>query len=94
MLLHPEKSSAQNDTIGKKSPISFEAVYTGDMVRNFSGGIKKGNSYLGLANFRMSFDTKAAHLWNGGQFFINAANAHGGNPTARSGRRFSYGFKY
>lgn len=76
------KISAQNDTVTKKSPISFEAAYTGDIVRNFSGGIKKGNSYLGLANLRVSFDTKAAHLWNGGRLFINAANAHGGDPTA------------
>jgi porin len=74
--------SAQNDPPEKKSPLTLEASYIGDVVRNFSGGIKKGTDYLGLANFRLSFDTKAAHLWKGGQLFINAANAHGGDPSA------------
>lgn len=81
-LLFTFESSAQNEKPVNRSPFSFEASYIGDMVRNFSGGIKKGSSYLGLANFKISFDTKAAHLWKGGQLFINAANAHGGNPSA------------
>lgn len=59
-----------------------EASYIGDVVRNFSGGIKRGTSYLGLANIKLSFDTEQARLWKGGMFFINAANAHGGNPSA------------
>jgi len=83
LILSAGRISAQNDTIEKKSPVTFEAAYIGDVVRNFSGGIKKGTSYLGLANFKISFDTKVAHLWNGGQLFINAANAHGGDPTAK-----------
>jgi len=73
---------AQNDVHINKSPVSFEASYIGDIVRNFSGGIKKGSSYLGLANFKISFDTKAANLWKGGELFINGANAHGGDPSA------------
>jgi porin len=77
LIFSAGKISAQNDTISGKSPISFEAAYTGDIVSNFSGGIKKGTSYLGLANFKISIDTKAAHLWEGGQLFINAANTHG-----------------
>jgi porin len=74
--------TAQTDKSSGKSPVSFQTTYIGDFVRNFSGGIKKGNSYLGLANFRISFDTEEGHLWKGGRFFINAANAHGGNPSA------------
>jgi len=73
--------SGQNEVHFKKSPVTFEAAYVGDVVRNFSGGIKKGSSYLGLANLKIGFDTEEAHLWKGGQFFINAANAHGGNPS-------------
>ena len=73
--------SAQSDSQANKS-LTLNATYIGDFVRNFSGGIKKGSSYLGLANFKVSFDTKNASLWKGGQFFINAANAHGGNPSA------------
>lgn len=82
LYLSAGKISAQNDTSENKSPLTFEAAYIGDLVRNFSGGIKKGTSYLGLANFKLIFDTKAARLWKGGQLFINAANAHGGDPTA------------
>jgi porin len=74
------KISAQNDTV-RESPVSFEAVYTGDFVRNFAGGIKKGSAYLGLANLKLSFDTEKARLWKGGQFFVNAANAHGSDPS-------------
>ncbi len=59
-----------------------EASYVGDVVRNFSGGIKRGTTYLGLANFKLSFNTDNARLWKGGLFFINAANAHGGDPSA------------
>lgn len=73
---------AQSSALINESPITFNGSYIGDVVRNFSGGIKKGTSYLGLANFRVSFDTKKLHLWNGGQIFINAANTHGGNPSA------------
>jgi porin len=82
IIIFTLKINGQDETAEKKSPFSLEGTYIGDLVRNFSGGIKTGNSYLGLANIRISFDTKTAHLWNGGQFFINAANAHGGDPSA------------
>jgi porin len=75
------KILAQNDVPVNASPISFGASYIGDAVKNFSGGIKKGSSYLGLANLKVSFDTEKAHLWRGGQIYINAANAHGGDPS-------------
>lgn len=54
---------AQKDTLKCKAPFTFEASYIGDAVRNFSGGIKKGSRYLGLANLKVSYDTKAARLW-------------------------------
>lgn len=73
--------SAQEAESGT-SPLTLEVSYTGDIVGNFSGGIRKGVSYLGLANLKLGFDTERAHLWKGGQFFINAANAHGGNPSS------------
>jgi porin len=78
--LFSTKISAQDEAV-RESPVTFEAVYTGDFVRNFAGGIKKGSAYLGLANLKLSFDTEKAGLWKGGQFFINAANAHGGDPS-------------
>ena len=62
--------------------IKFEASYIGDNVTNLSGGIKKGYSYLGLANLNVIFDTDKAGLWKGGIFFINASNTHGATPSA------------
>lgn len=69
------------ETNGLISPFSFEASYIGDYFSNNSGGIKQGTRYLGMASLKISFDTKRAGLWEGGQFFINACNTHGGTPT-------------
>ncbi|MDD4921559.1 MAG: carbohydrate porin [Bacteroidales bacterium] len=63
------------------SPLSFEASYIGDGLANFSGGLKKGATYLGLANLGLFFDTQKAGLWKGGQFCIVGANTHGGTPS-------------
>ena len=65
-----------------KSPFSFEASYTGDLVSNFKGGIKTGTAYLGLANLKAGFDTEKVNWWKGGQLFINVGNTHGGEPSA------------
>lgn len=64
------------------TPFSFSASYIGDVVSNFSGGIKTGTTYLGLANLKAGFDTEKANWWKGGQIFINAGNTHGGEPSA------------
>ena len=58
-------------------PLIFETSYVGDNVNNFSGGIKTGSRYLGMANIRLGFDMEKAGLWKGGLFYINAANTHG-----------------
>jgi len=70
------------DEMKNESPFSFEASYIGDVVSNFSGGIKKGTTYLGLANIKSGFDTETANWWKGGKAFINIANTHGGMPSA------------
>jgi porin len=62
--------------------IVFEAAYIGDNVVNFSGGIKTGYNYLGIANLMVSLDTEKARLWRGGQFYVYAANTHGATPSA------------
>jgi porin len=82
IILSSQNTIAQTDTLQKKSALSFEATYIGDAVNNFSGGIKKGNAYLGMANIRISLNTKDAGLWKGGELFINGANTHGGSPSA------------
>ncbi|MCE5332059.1 MAG: carbohydrate porin [Bacteroidales bacterium] len=62
--------------------ISFGASYTGDVVSNFKGGIKKGTTYLGMATIHASFDSRKADWWKGGEAFIKMANTHGGEPSA------------
>jgi len=66
----------------KESPFSFSASYIGDVVSNFSGGIKTGTTYLGLANIKAGFNTETANWWKGGKMFVNVANTHGGEPSA------------
>ena len=65
-----------------ENPFSFDASYVGDVVRNFAGGIKKGGTSLGMANLKLGFETEKAGWWQGGEFFLNAANTHGGEPSA------------
>ena len=74
-------TQAQVDKLDKKSAFSFEASYVGDVVSNFSGGIKRGTTYLGLANIKAGFNTENANWWKGGTAFVNLANTHGGKPT-------------
>ncbi|VBB48447.1 Carbohydrate-selective porin OprB [uncultured Paludibacter sp.] len=72
---------AQETENESENSLTFAASYVGDNVANLSGGIKKGYTYLGFANFEIALDIEKAGLWKGGQFFINAANTHGGTPT-------------
>lgn len=74
-------ADAQNVNGKGSEPLSFEASYVGDNVNNLSGGIKTGSRYLGMANLQLNFDTEKAGLWKGGQFYVNAANTHGGSPS-------------
>lgn len=80
-LLSCSGIKAQATKVDQNGPFRFEASYIGDGVGNFSGGIRKATEYLGLTNFRIGFDTKAAHLWENGSFLLNAANTHGSRPT-------------
>ncbi len=60
----------------------FGASYTGDVVSNFSGGIKRGTNYLGFATLQAGFDTQKAGWWKGGESFVKLANTHGDEPSA------------
>src|SRR5512133_2784619 len=72
----------EKDSVTLNQPaFTFLAIYTGDNVINLAGGLKSGYGYLGLANFCLSFSTANAGLWEGGGFFIRAANTHGATPS-------------
>ncbi|HEY3388237.1 MAG TPA: carbohydrate porin, partial [Prolixibacteraceae bacterium] len=63
-------------------PYYIEGSYIGDLVSNLNGGIRKGTTWLGLANLKAGINTREAGWWKGGEFRINAANTHGGTPSA------------
>lgn len=79
-FFNPVESQEIVNTV--KSPFSFNAFYTGESVTNFTGGLKKGTAFLGMANLKLLFETEKAGLWKNGSIFINAANTHGGQPSA------------
>jgi porin len=73
--------SESTDSI-KSCVWQLNAIYKGDLVTNFRGGLTTGTTYLGLADLFLHFDTEKAGLWKGGEFLIHGANSHGGKPSA------------
>lgn len=57
--------------------ISFSTKVTGDFIYNFSGGIKKGYTYMGMEDFSLGVNSETAGWWKGGRFFIHGLNTHG-----------------
>jgi porin len=73
---------SQNDSLRTAAAFTCETSYIGDVVHNCRGGIEEGTRYLGMANIKVGFNFEKAGLYKGGDFFINAANTHGGTPSA------------
>ena len=82
MLCFGIKSFSSPTEKQKKTAWQLNATYKGDFATNFSGGIKTGSTYLGLADLFVAFDAEKAGLWNGGEFLVHGANSHGGEPSA------------
>ncbi len=82
LFLSTLKGYPQTTDDVKSSAWQLNATYKGDFVSNFSGGIKSGLTYLGLADLYINFDTEKAGIWKGGNFLIRGANSHGGEPSA------------
>jgi porin len=72
---------SQEQPLRKEGALHLSGSYIGDLVSNFNGGIKKGTTYLGLANIKLAFDSEKANLWKGGEAMVNVGNAHGGEPS-------------
>jgi porin len=79
-IIHVRLASQVTDADSTKT-VRLEASYLGDIPGVLTGGIHTGTCYLGMANIRISFSTQAAHLWNGGLLYFNAANTHGDMPS-------------
>lgn len=71
-----QSDSAQNQFM------NFNASYVGDIATNIDGGIKQGTVYLGMLNLKASLDLEKAIGWKNAEFFINAGNTHGEEPSA------------
>jgi porin len=74
-------ASSQTDSAQIVRPLTFQALYTGDVISNLRGGITTGSCFLGMADILVRFDTKAAGLWSNGLVFMKAANTHGAVPS-------------
>lgn len=73
---------AQRGNLNNKAALSPDFSYLADFVSNINGGVNTGSRYLGLVNIGVNFNTTNAGLWKGGEFYINVANTHGGEPSA------------
>ncbi|WP_185968838.1 carbohydrate porin [Carboxylicivirga sp. M1479] len=61
---------------------SFEASYVSDYVNSSKSAIENANAYMGMIDLATSFDTKAARLWSGGEFYFHLENTHGATASA------------
>ena len=82
ILVGSSVAQSSVDSVKSGPAFHFEGSYIGDIVSNLKGGIKRGTTYLGLANIKGMYDTEIARQWKGGKFFVNVANTHGGQPSA------------
>ncbi|MDX8377341.1 MAG: carbohydrate porin [Mariprofundales bacterium] len=65
----------------EESGIALEVVYTGDSIKNFSGGAAQGSTYHGNIDIAFELDTEAVGMWDGGTLFVYGISDHGGNAT-------------
>lgn len=64
--------------------ISFEAIYTGDMVSNLQGGLQQKTAYIGNLDLALILDLGVAGLVPGGKIYVCGNDTHGGeNPTKK-----------
>jgi porin len=74
LCLIPMGVKCQADT-EKISLIEPTLSYTCDLARNFYGGIKKGNAFMGLLDAGLLIHTDK--FWKGGEFSVEFMNTHG-----------------
>jgi len=63
--------------------MTIEGAYTGEFVRDFSGGTPGGNNIIYEDNLDLSitFDSEKMGLWPGGTLFVYGLRNHGGDPS-------------
>ncbi|MEO8718046.1 MAG: carbohydrate porin [Burkholderiales bacterium] len=65
--------------------VRLEAGYTGEVVRNFSGGLKTGSAFLGGFDFQATVDGKRSLGLDGVTFYVHVLGTHGDDPSALAG---------
>jgi porin len=73
IIIHQGINGQDNDSTHL---VEWNLGYISDAGRNFSGGIKQGNTYMGLA--KVGVLLKSNKFWNGGKFNFEIMNTHGG----------------
>ncbi|MDP4208123.1 MAG: carbohydrate porin [Bacteroidota bacterium] len=71
----------QAQEMQQEAPITFNAGFVGDYINNFSGGIRQGNTSLGLINLSAELNTDKAGLWKNGKFVVHSHNVVGNHPS-------------
>jgi porin len=69
-------SIAQSSDSCSNNSVELNLVYTADAGRNFSGGIKAGNVYMGL--LKADIIVRSDKLIKGSEFVLQLMNSHGG----------------
>lgn len=65
----------------RSAAVFYDINYKGDVAANLCGGIQKGITYLGYAQWGIGLDVERLGWWKGGKLFVKGANTHGGGPT-------------
>ncbi len=63
--------------------VEWDLIYTGEVLRNFSGGIDRGGAYRGDVSLYLSLSTEEAGWWDRGEFFLHVQQEHGNGITER-----------
>ncbi|MDQ6993926.1 MAG: carbohydrate porin [Mariprofundus sp.] len=64
--------------------VTAEFVYTGESVRNFSGGAfnRAGSTYQDNLDLMLTVDSEKLGMWSGGTLFVHGLRTNGGDPSA------------
>lgn len=65
--------------------IFLEAIYTGELASNVSGGIKKETEYLDNIDILFATDLEKLIGWKGATLFVYGLGNHGGSPSQHAG---------
>ncbi len=72
----------QHSAFAAAEAVTVEASFIGEYVENTSGGVLQDSLMHDTADLAITLDTEAAHMWDGGTFFMELLYNHGDDPSA------------